>query len=560
MFTITDPGLIDTAVLLLRRPFSYASRPGNAEKFLAPHYAKNPGLERAVDALRAQHESFSSLPMNEPAWLEAVALAKGPVDDYPIRTRWSTPEADLFVDFARVVDVPLYESMSLALSKDDRSVQPTCSQDELRRLTHCVWLSSLIALCVLGVARADLDGKGVRFSPLNSVSQRALRRTWFGVAFDQISRLGDEARLEALLTNPDGADIAGFLEFFAKQWRLGFPAESNGRPNGTIWSMLKPVIFPAVRLLGASLQLSKMNRALTEDQAERIGLIDEFRLIRESMGSLAVSDRALEPAQSALTLGPLQLVAALLSVAEELARKRIDANWHGKVGHEMANYLRRRIEGTRGLRVVEVVLVQDTTTEKVPLDVDLFVIDERINRVYAIQCKHFEHSFRTDLLDWLVRFRRPRGEKRKGLDKALQQLENLPRLCREDERVRRVLIRDVGLTEAQIETIRPIIVHNLGNLDFWRTDQGICFYDLHTFCNVVKGREAAVMSIGASGVEHGGIVRDGAILDLADPDSVINAYVNDPKWQDLKQFDAMGRAQRIATVGEVPIVADGLGV
>jgi hypothetical protein len=148
------------------------------------------------------------------------------------------------------------------------------------------------------------------------------------------------------------------------------------------------------------------------------------------------------------------------------------------------------------------------------------------------------------------------------LDKALQQLENLPRLCRDDERIRSALVNDVGLTEAQIDTIRPIVIHNLGNLDFWQTDQGVCIYDLHTFCSAVKGREATVISISSAGVDQRGTICSEAFVDMADPDSVLSAYIDDPAstWQDLAHFDAMSRAQRVTTAGSILIVADGLGI
>jgi len=164
MFTATDPGLIDTAVLLLQWPFTYALNPGNPEKFLAHHYAKNPGLERAVRALAELLSSLPDLPANESAWHEATVLAEGSLQDYPIRTQWQVSDAILFEDYARVIDVPLYESVCIALHRKNPSAQRACSRLELRALAQCVWLSSHIALCVLGVARAELDGAGVRFS------------------------------------------------------------------------------------------------------------------------------------------------------------------------------------------------------------------------------------------------------------------------------------------------------------------------------------------------------------------------------------------------------------
>uniref|UniRef100_UPI002ABE89DC hypothetical protein n=1 Tax=Burkholderia sp. BCC1977 TaxID=2817440 RepID=UPI002ABE89DC len=209
---------------------------------------------------------------------------------------------------------------------------------------------------------------------------------------------------------------------------------------------------------------------------------------------------------------PLQLVPGLLSIAEHIARQKRGENWHAELGHEMARYLVTRVANTRGVRVVEVALLQHVTTENVPLDVDVFLVDERINRVYAVQCKHLENPFRIGLLDWLERFRRPRKGGRKGLDKAVQQLSELRRLSRDDTKVTRFLMESIGLTSEQIETIRPVVVHNIWNLDFWQTDQGICFYDLHTFCNAIKGRESTMGVIGPGGVTEWGSLRSDVIV------------------------------------------------
>lgn len=561
MFEVTDPSVIDTAVLLLRWPFAYALSPGNAEKFLAPHYANNPGLEKGVGALIRLQSALPELPSNESTWHEAELLSRGPTRDFPIHTQWPASDVPLFDQFTRVIDVPLYESVCIALHRKNPAANGVCDRNELKMLTQCMWLSSLIALCVLGVARAVLDGTNVRFKVASTTSQLALRRAWFGVAFDRYNRIGDEAQLELALKNPR-LRLEEVLHFFTKQWRLGLPIGNDARPEGAIFGLLDLVLIPSVKLLATCLQSSKLNRPLTHDQARQLGCIDEFHLIEQHMCSLPISERALQPEQAGLVLGPLQLVPALLSVSEAIARKKLGDDWHAALGQEMARYLATRMADTSGVRVIEIELLQHMTSANTPLDVDLFIVDERIDRVYAIQCKHFENSFRVDLLDWLVRFRRPRNDKRKGLDKALQQLGDLVRLCKDDERVRRTLMEEVGLTQSQIETIRPIVIHNLGNLDFWQTDQGICIYDLHTFCSAVKGREGAVMSISSSGVTQQGMLRSSAIVDMSDPDSVLSAYVNDsnPMWQHLARFDAMGGVRRMTAVSDFTILADGLGL
>lgn len=559
MFEVTDPSLIETAVLLLRWPFEYVSKPGNSQTFLAPHYATNPGLEMAVRALIKLQSSLPALPSNESVWREVVAILEDGPGQSAIRTEWPQSDAHLFSDFIRTIDVPLYESISIALHRKKSIEDSSCDRTLLRTLTQCMWLSSLIALCVLGTARAVLDGPNVVFEVTGSSSGQALRRAWFGVVFDLLARTTDEASLtEDLMKHP--LQRMRLLHFFAKQWRLGLPFAEDGRSEGMVVKSFDSVLLPSARLLSACLRLNRIGRTLTSDDSLRLGCIEEFHMIERYMRQLPMSDRAFVAVDSGLVPGPLQLVPALLSVSEQIAREKMGEGWHTALGDEMVRYLASRIDGTPGVRVINVELVQHVTSNNTPIDIDLFIVDDRIGRTYAVQCKHFESSFGIDLLDWLERFRRSRGRKRQGLDKALQQLSNLDELCRKDERVRQALLNSVGLTSNQIETLRPIVVHNLWNLDFWRTDQGICFYDLHTFCNALKCREATMTSVRQGRVVHHEVQRSEEVVDMSDPDSVIEAYVNDPRWQHLSRFDAMAKVRRQTVVDGLVIAADGLGL
>lgn len=561
MFSITDPGLVDTAVLLLQWPFAYALNRSNVEKFLAPHFSLHSGLETAVGALTSLQSGLPELPSNESAWHAASIFSDSNDQEAPIRTVWPAADALRFNKHTLVLDAPLYESVSTALYRKSAEASRLCSQSDLKVLTQCVWLSAHIALCVLGTARAVSDGANVRFEVANHASQLALRRAWFGVAFDQYARLSDEARLKALETS-DRFGLEDVFLFFTKQWRLGIPMADDGQPSGTIFSLLHTVLIPSMKLLAACAHLSRLGRPLERCQADQLNCLHEFDLIERHMRSLPMAHRVCQPGKEGLSRGPLQLVPGLLSLAERLAREKLGDNWHDALGHEMARYLADRIAKIPGVRVIEVELRQHMTTADVPLDVDLFVADERINRVYAVQCKHLENSSAIGLLDWLERFRRPRNDERKGLDKAVQQLENLRQLCIDDNKIKNFLTEEVGLTPSQIDTIRPIVVHNLWNIDFWQNNEGICFYDLHTFCNAINGREGTVGSIGRGGVTLAGQVRDDAVVDMSAPDAVLSAYINDsnPLWGPIAHFDAVGKAQRFTTVGDIVISAEGLGL
>lgn len=561
MFTVKDPALVDTAVLLLQWPFSYALNHGNVDKFISPHFAGNPGLAKAVHALTSlQSQLLPRLPSNESAWHEALRISGGNTTAHPIRTESITSAAVPLRILTPQLDIPLYESVSISLHRNDATATDTCDRNILEKLTQCVWLSSHVALCVLGVARASLDGERVRFEAVNSDARLALRRTWFGVAFDEGPRKADELHLWQASTNGT-LSLPDALMFFAKYWRLGLPNGANGQTAGTIIEMLDPVLIPALKLLGNCAHLSQHHSQFTRQQAQLLGCIDEYDLIDRHMQSIAAAERAFQPGPAGLTMGPLQVVHALLSVTEQIARAKRGSKWHDALGHEMASYLASRLTGTPGIRVVEAELRQHMTSANVPLDVDMFVIDERIDRIYAIQCKHFENSFKLDLLDWLERFRRSRNSNRKGLDKAIGQLENLRQLCQDDERIRQALQHEVGIAPTQFDAIRPIVVQNLWNLDFWRTDDGICIYDLHTFCNAIKGLEAIEGSLGPQGISTTRTTRGNTIVDMSDPDALVDAYLNDARFQQqLTHFDMVGDVRRITTIGDVTITAEGLGL
>ncbi|WP_155638977.1 hypothetical protein [Burkholderia multivorans] len=561
MFTVTESGLIDSVVLMLQWPFSYALNRSNVDKFLVPHYAAHPGLKQAVGVLIELQKGLSDLPSNEAAWRKAMELRESLSHRPAVHTDWLVTEGPSTKNVAPMLDTTLCESVCVALHRKKSPAGRSCSVDTLNVLTQCVWLSEHIALCVLGVAHAVLDGERVRFEAAGPSAQAALRRTWFGVAFDQYSRLSDGARLE-LWGQRGEPDLMDIYLFFTKQWRLGMPEDEGEGAQGAIRNHFGRVLLPSAKLLAACLLMAKHNQVLRRRQAVDIGCGDEFDMIEAYMRSLPLAERVFDLTEKGLTLGPLQLEPGLLSIAEHIARQKLGEHWHGALGHEMARYLVTRIGDTPGVRAVEVELVKHRTTEKTPLDVDVVVVDERINRVYAVQCKHLESSFGISLLDWLERFRRPRKGGRKGLDKAVQQLSELLRLTKDDVRVRQILIDEVGLTPAQIDTIRPVVVHNIWNLDFWQTDQGICFYDLHTFSNAIKGRERTQGMIQLSGVREFGAVRDDVIVDVSDPEALLVAHLNgtDALARALAQFDAVRDVRRSVTVGDRVIVADGLGL
>jgi hypothetical protein len=563
MFTVTDPGLLNSALLLMQWPFTYCLDETNVQKFLSPHYAAHPGLERAVSLLaNLQREISEKLPSDDSTWELARASSKNASGKRAISTTSADPK--LARAAAPALDAPLYEAVSVALHRAKAPSTRTCHIRDLHALTRCVWLSSHVALCVLGVARATLVDSNVHFEIASDAARRALLRAWFGVAFDKYARLSDDARLDQFRNISQRTDLLPeMLRYFMRAWRLGLTATDDGQSGGAVMRHRGAVLMPAMKLVVGSIACAAHGKAMQRQEALDNGCAEEFDLMMQQLKALPAAMRPLEPGSRGLRPGALQPSIGLLSAAEMLAKRNLGNDWHDELGHEMVDYLASRVGRVDGVRVIRKELRREMATDKtIPLDVDLFVVDDRIQRVYAVQCKHLEGSGGLGLLDWLERFRRTREKDRKGLDKAVQQLENLQRLCSVDAKIQSYLAKEVGLSPREIESIRPIVVHNVWNVDFWRTDQGICFYDLHTFCNAIDRRLGVLGLITQDAVADAGELRSAELVDLAYPDTVIAAYVNDPdpRWQALANFDATARVDRAAMFGDTLVSAIGLGL
>lgn len=579
MLTTTDPENVNAAFLLMRYPFGYCLKDANVEKFVSPHYEGNPGLERAVFVLTSLQKDISRrLPSDQAAWQVAQKLSNKTSGAAALSTFCDDP--DLTPQVLRLLEANLSSATSVALH-NARVVAPTeCRDEDLRALIQCVWLSSHIALCLLGIARVQLLGSTVRFEAANDAVRVSLRRAWFGVAFDACSRIVDDMRLDCLCrTNQHTSLLFETFRYFTKAWRLGCPEASGDESSaegadprssgeekkfvGAVMRHRADVLIPSMKLLVGSAVYAGLGKEMGRREAQQNGCVEDFDLMVQKMESLPVSMRPFEVNQRGLRPGALQPSIGLLSVAEMIARHKLGDHWHAALGNEMADYLASRLEKVEGVRVIRKELLRDRATDPTaPLDVDLFVVDERIGRAYAIQCKHLEGSNGIDLLDWLERFRRTHDAKRTGLDKAIQQLERLKGLCSGDEKIRRYLAEEIRLSDPEIQSICPVVVHNVWNIDFWRNDVGVCLYDLHTFCNVMDRRAGATSLITAQAVEDTGVLRGDDPVDLADPDAVISAYLNDPSphWKALTQFDCVAGVHRTATFGDTAIIAVGLGI
>ena len=133
-------------------------------------------------------------------------------------------------------------------------------------------------------------------------------------------------------------------------------------------------------------------------------------------------------------------------------------------------------------------------------------------------------------------------------------------LVAEDPKVQDRLVAN-GIERSELESIVPILLHNIGPLDFWELQNGILLYDIGTFCNVLAGRSAGFIATRHDRISTGfSDGSPGTDPGPYDPDSTIASYVADPQFRDLKEFDVAAKATRTLRLEGESIIANGLGI
>jgi len=243
-------------------------------------------------------------------------------------------------------------------------------------------------------------------------------------------------------------------------------------------------------------------------------------------------------------------------VAEHIAASVLGKDWNAYVSEIQKTYVIDRLSASSNIKIIDKELRQHHSENSTPLDVDFFVKDAKHRKIYAVQLKHFEQSDKGGLLLWVARLR----ERENNLGKAVKQLENFQELVMGDKKIREKL-NEFGIPEEEFSDFIPVVLHTVGTIDFWELQSGILLHDIGTFCNVLKGRSSTMI-----GAVNGEIIisqHDGGSHEpsLHQTDSVINAYVRDPRFaQDMQYFDLSEKITRTLTLGDQLIVATGLGI
>lgn len=427
----------------------------------------------------------------------------------------------------------------------------------------CLWLSDHLALLVLGMAHLAYRAhdQTLLIQPASEDVRRHLRCLWFGAAFDEQSIKAANAVLESLVAKclyPKDiqADFpmlhAAVLAIFPQHWRL--PADT-GPVADLLEATLKPIVHLLVNVLAAD--VSKQGRPFMRIDAVQINAVEQFDFIVETAKNKSPTEYLFLVQGGGIVPGKRILARGMIELAEEIANIKLGKDWHAVASGFQKAYVIERLRKNDSLDVIDFELNQHhTTNNQVPVDVDFWVRARSGRHLYAIQLKHLESTKKGGLAYWMGRLRARDG----GLGKGVLQLENLKRLVKEDQQVQRHLLSN-GLDVEELNRIHPVLLHNVGSMDFWELQEGVLLYDVHTFCNVLDGRSATALHAENRKISHQHFAgnQEAAVVPH-DPESVIAAYLADPKFIDLKHFDAVKRLRRSVAMPTYTVEAKGLGI
>lgn len=519
----------------------------------------DPNTQVLVDVLRqAQEKLAPNLPLTGLAkiWERRQDF----MQQVGIETMASVGEpTDVLVNMEHRLNQMLLEAV-LTTIPTESSIEASPA-DVVRLACQCLWLSELLALAILGVATVLVDDEGAcAVHPASDGMRQHLRRLWFGSAFEQASLVAGSAAIQilaAVAADPSRRDQlsearVSALTVFPQHWRL--PVDT-GPISELLFDSLEPLLMIIIHAIVAS-QDSRVPPFDHRHAAEK-NITEVYQAVMEIQEQLPVVDRLFEFSGNGLVLGTRDLASAAIEMAERLAEKKLGSAWHGNVtsGAQKA-YLLERIGRCEHIEILDFELLQHHSTDNVDLDVDFFIRDKMHGQIYGVQLKHLKKRTRGGLLAWLGQFR----ERENGLGNLVRQLENLTELARTDEKCRSFLISQ-GLTDSECDRIVPVGLHNVGFVDFWSVQNGVHLYDLHTFANVLAGRVAFAVGIINGRVIHDGVgASEGLPPSPHKPDSVIAAYLTDPLFLHLANFDMAANVSRKATLSRATIVAHGLGL
>jgi hypothetical protein len=555
-FDTRDRERIQFALNILNYPQHYCLKASNQPN-LTTLLPASPGVHRLVMTLKAAQQMLAAHPpmSADKVWQQREDFEADATPSTVCVAKGRPEEATTQLHY--MLNLGLVEAV---VERVAEKVTGALTPMGLKLATACVWLSHHLALVALGVAKANLTAGGeLVIEPASEEVAQHLRRLWFATAFEESSLRKAHADLGAYAyLRVKGKQVSGDLRVaFAhalavipQQWRLPFDA-------GPVDKLKSRFLLPLIELVGMVHESAfhQGGKPLHfEDLPSNAPLQSLFAEVLEHQRNLVAMDRLFHVDGDGLLPGSRKMAHGLLLVSEHLAMRQLGPTWHNAVSAVQKQHIFERLRSLDHVDVIDVVVSQDDNNDKVHVDVDFLVRDRQRHIVFAVQLKHFEFSNRGGIRGWLERFRPGR------LTYGITQLQAIKVLAHGDSRTRALLLAN-GVTEVELQGLVPVVLHNIGVLDFLCFEGGALLYDQNTFINVLEGRSAGEFRKDEAGnIRYSQTLGKPTMCRLDDPDSVIAAYLSDERFRALWHFDFAASVERKMLVLGQMVIARGLGV
>lgn len=442
--------------------------------------------------------------------------------------------------------------------------------DVVSEILDTAWVVQHFSLLAAGTLKLEVQPDGsFLFMPKES---ELLTPVWFGDSLEYMSLKAATSAIAsfAVATHQNDEKMsesvqglhARVLSIIPQHWRLGL-----GSRTLELFHEIADLVIFLVNVVQRK-EIDKTEKPLSKGEVKRMirqyperkGLLRTYELIKEFQKKNKPEDRLFEIRNGGLVLGPLQLVRGLIQQMEYFALKKQGADWHSLLEEEQTRFLLDDLIKCDHIDVLEFELKPDkfdsSDFTELRLDVDFFIRDKSINTVYTVQLKHVTTDTESGLQQWFKLI----GQKDSKLNKGILQLERLNEVVKNSSSAREYLIEN-GLTTEEVLNLKPIVVHNIGSLDCITLHNDICLYDLYTFKKVLSGCWGSIELFKDGHYESSFDEQNNrSSVDLSNPYNVIEQYIKEARFTELKHFDGARYITRSVMINGNKICAAGIGI
>lgn len=365
--------------------------------------------------------------------------------------------------------------------------------DDVGKVLRFLMLNEAFALCVAGIAKVSRQSNGFEIAACGKSSIEMLRATWFARTLDQNSHAGTIA-LIGRLAHAGATTVEDVwlltLRILDQDLAISWGRlTEKGRALKSIQHLIDAVSLVAVILVvGARKEPVKMIRG--DLDLHRLDFSVVSNVLRRQANALVTDqfirriDDTLSVQIEGMSKGLRRYYRALETEFEErdMLREHIGGKFFEKTN------IRQRIED--GEDYIERYRIRDGFDRYMVLsgapskvDIEFIIWDVQLEHYYFVQVKHAllgEEAFFNAVVEaW-----------QNEIGKGITQLREAKRLLNADQL--KETLTERGIEGATSSNSSFILLHNIAQLDFQFTDDGIFLYDWATFRNLLKDAECQV--------------------------------------------------------------------